>query len=449
MKFLISFSIQKCRHKDLMEDILLIDTPTFKLTQLEFLIRLLVTTGIGFVLGLERQIAHPSEKGDAFAGVRTFTLITFIGFVAALLSVLFHPYIFIAGLIAILILVSIAYWITANKGGIGGTTEFAAVLTYLLGGLTLSGNIDISLAITVIVLVMLSSKIKLKNIVSQITTEELSAFVIFIVLALLILPFLPNQNYGPYNVINPREIGWIIVLTSGIGFFGYVIMKFLGTNIGVLLTGIVGGLVSSTVVTWTFAKRSKEVPKLSGKFSVAIFAAATVMVVRVAIWVFIFNKPLLNELILPMALLFLSALGVTLFIYRSQIHLEQSNETIPLGEPINLKDAVFFGVLYTGILLLISYANSEYGTKGIYITSIISALTDIDAITISVSKLALNSIGFLTAQNAILIAALSNTIVKIGIALMVGSKELRKFIVIGYGIIFLAGIVGFIIINFI
>jgi uncharacterized membrane protein (DUF4010 family) len=431
-----------------MEDILLIDTPEFQLTQLEFLIRLLVTTGIGFVLGLERQFSHKTEKGEVFAGVRTITLVGLIGFVSALISVLYHPYIFIAGFASIMVLVAISYWITAHRGEIGGTTEFATLLTFLLGGITLYGFVVVSLALTVIVLVILSLKLKIANIINKITSEELSAFVIFVVLALLILPFLPNQDFGPFNVINPREIGWIIVLTSGIGFFGYVLMKFLGTNIGILLTGIVGGLVSSTVVTWTFAKRSKIAPKLSGKFSVAIFAAASIMVIRVLIWIFIFNKPLLNEMALPLALLFFTALGVVLFIYRSQNHIATNSETIPLGEPINVKDAVFFGVLYTGILLLVSYANSEYGAKGIYVSSIISALTDIDAITISVSKLGVSNINFLTAQNAILLAALSNTIVKIGISLWAGSKELRKFILIGYGIIFLSGIAGFIIINF-
>src|SRR5690606_21302793 len=119
---------------------------------------------------------------------------------------------------------------------IDGTTEFAIIFTFLLGGLVFTGNINLSLAITVITVVLLSLKVTLRSIIGQITQTELFAFVRFVVIALLILPFLPNVFYGPYEVINPREVGWVIVLTSGIGFVGYILMKFLGTNRGILLT---------------------------------------------------------------------------------------------------------------------------------------------------------------------------------------------------------------------
>jgi uncharacterized membrane protein (DUF4010 family) len=120
---------------------------------------------------------------------------------------------------------------------------------------------------------------------------------------------------------------------------------------------------------------------------------------------------------------------------------------MPLGEPLNIKDAVFFGIVYTGILTLVSYASTEYGDKGIYISSAISALTDIDAITISMSKLGGISINYLTAQNAILLATLTNTIIKIGLSLWFGSKQLKKYVLVGYGVIFLAGLIGFVLLN--
>lgn len=429
-----------------MEDIFIIQTENFQLTQSEFLIRMLISVGIGLVIGLEREFSSSNQK-EIFAGLRSLSIVALLGFTFALLNFLVHPWLFIIGLISVVVIVSVSFWITASKGEIGSTTEFATIFTYLLGGLTLLGQIELSLALTVILVVLLSLKIKFKNIVGQINQIELSAFIRFVVIALLILPFLPNQNFGPFDVINPREIGWIIVLTSGIGFIGYILMKFMGANKGILLTGIFGGLVSSTVVTWTFSKKSKETPALSSNYAVGIFAAAIIMVVRVFIWVFIFNKDMLAGLALPLSIILITTLGTTFYFYKKQNAKEPFKDTLPLGEPLNIKDAIFFGVLYTGILILVSYASSEYGAKGIYISSAISALTDIDAIAISVSKLGGTTINFLTAQNAILLATLANTIVKIGIALYAGSKNMKKYILAGYGLIFIAGIVGFLILN--
>jgi len=261
------------------------------------------------------------------------------------------------------------------------------------------------------------------------------------------LPFLPNIYLGPFNVINPKEIGWVIVLTSGIGFVGYILMKFLGTNRGILLTSILGGLVSSTIVTFTFSKKSKETPELSQNYAVGIFAAATIMVIRMFLWVYIFNVKMLDGLLLPLLIVFFTALGITLFFYKKQSTKPHFKGEMLLGDPLNIKNSLFFGVFYTGILLLVSYASNVYGAKGIYISSAISALTDIDAIAISVSKLGGTSINFLTAQNAILLATLANTVVKIGIAIWIGSKDLKKYVLIGYGFVFIAGIIGFLILN--
>ncbi len=430
-----------------MEESFIIQTADFQLTQMDFFIRMMVATGIGFVIGLEREHASSRKKEEIFAGVRTFVLVVLLGFLATFLSLYFTEWILLGGLLGTTVIVAVSYWVSAIKGEIGGTTEFATLLAFLLGCTTFLGFIESSLAITVVVLVMLSIKVKLKSIIGRITQEEMYAFVKFVALALLILPFLPNKVIGPFDVFNPRELGWVIVLTSGIGFVGYMLMKFLGSGRGILLTGIFGGLVSSTVVTWVFSKKSKAVPELSGSCAVAILAASTIMVIRVLAWVIIFNKAILPDLLVPALLIFLAGLGASLFFYKKQQSQAKTDTDIPLGEPLNLREAVFFGFLYTGILLLVSYANSQFGTKGIYISSAIAALTDIDAITISMSKLAGDSVSMLTAQNAILLATLCNTIVKIGIALWAGSKEIRRYILIGYGLIFLAGLIGFVILN--
>ncbi|HCE53781.1 MAG TPA: MgtC/SapB family protein [Lutibacter sp.] len=431
-----------------METDLLIQIENLQLTELDFLIRMLVTVGIGFVLGLEREFSKHSKNMEVFAGIRTFTIVALLGFLTTYLSIIFTYWIFIAGFLGVLSIVAISYWVTSVKGEIGSTTEFAVIFTFLLGGLILVGSINLSLALTVVTLVLLSLKLTFRTMIGQLTQNELYAFVRFVVVALLILPFLPNEFYGPYDVINPREVGWIIVLISGIGFVGYILMKFLGTDRGILLTSILGGLVSSTFVTFTFSKKSKETPELSKIYAVGIFAAATIMVIRVLLLVFIFNKAMLAGLVLPLFIVLLTAFGIALFFYKSQFGKPHTIDKIVLGDPLNIKNAVFFGIFYMGILLLVSYANHIYGAKGIYVSSAISALTDIDAIAISVSKLGGTTMNFLIAQNAILLAVLSNTVVKIGIAVFMGSIALKKYVLIGYGCIFIAGIVGFLVLNF-
>lgn len=423
-----------------------IQTDQFQISQADFLIRMLITIGSGLLIGLEREFSNQKEN-EIFVGIRTLSIVALIGFICAFLSFIIHPWLYAIGLVGVTVLAGISYWISAYKGDIGSTTEFTTIAIYLIGGILFLGHIEIGLALTVILLVLLSLKVKFKSIVGQITQKELYAFIRFVIISLLILPFLPNNNFGPFNVINLREIGWVIVLTSGVGFVGYILMKFIGSKRGILLTGILGGLVSSTVVSWVFSKKSKETPSYSSKYAIAIFAAAAIMVLRVFVWIFIFNKALINALLIPLIIILVAAVIVTLYFYNKQHTIQQPTEKLPLGQPLNIREAFVFGVLYTGILILVSYASNTYGDSGLYITSAISGLTDIDAITISMSKLGGDSVQILTAQNAILIATLANTIIKIGISLWFGSASLRKFVLLGYGIIFVGGILAFVILN--
>lgn len=425
----------------------IIDLADFQLTQKDFFIRLFVAIGIGFLIGLEREYSALKSKEERFAGIRTFTFVVLLGFIGVLMHHVIGPWIYAGILLAVISFIGISYWITSSKGDIGGTTEFTALIAFFLGTLSFLGYIEICLVITVLTIVLLSAKVTIKSFVGRITRQEMFDFIRFIVAALLILPFLPDIDMGPFNVINPREIGWVIILISGLGFLGYIMMKFLGAHKGILFTGIIGGLVSSTMVTWVFAKKSKELPALSAHCATAILAASSIMVIRVLLWVFIFNRSLAPGLYLPLGLIFLSAIGVTLFLYYRQSKKGDIDTSLPEGKPLNMQSAMVFGIVYTLIILLVSYTNEYFGSSGIFISSTIAGLTDIDAITISVSKLAGGSLSIPVAQNAILLATISNTIVKIGIALWAGSKELRKYIYIGYGCIFLAALIAFGILN--
>ncbi len=421
----------------------IINTIDWKVTQLDFLIRLLVATGIGILLGLEREHSAMIKSEQKFAGIRTFVFLTLLGFVGTALHYLISPWILAGVFFAVVTLTSVSYWFTAKQGDIGGTSELTGIMAVLLGCLVFMGYFEISLVITVIALVFLSSKVQLQLVIGQITQEEMYAFVRFVVIALLIFPFLPDQNFGPYNAINPREVGLVILLTSGLGFMGYVLMRVLGTGKGILLTGIVGGLVSSTLVTWIFAKKSKEHPTLATVYASGILAASTIMVLRVFLWVFLFNKFLIPGLSLSLGLMLLTAAGITVYFFLKGRKDENKEASIPLGKPLDLGSAILFGGLYVLILIGIHFANDWIGPEGTLITSGLAGLSDVDAISISIAKLSTTSLPLNTAHQAILIATLANTLMKFGIAVWAGHPVLRRFMLIGYGVIFVAALIGF------
>jgi uncharacterized membrane protein (DUF4010 family) len=424
---------------------LIIDLESFSLSQWDFLIRLTVSIGIGAVIGLERQHNAMKENSHGYSGIRTFVLHSIFGFISGIFFFLFSPWIYAALFLGLVVLTSVSYWQTVLQGDRGMTTELSSLLTFLLGSMSLYGLIEISLMITVIMVVILSSKFRLKAMVGKITADELYAFIRFVVLALLIFPFLPDQTFGPYAVLNPREIGWVVLLTSGLGFFGYMLIKFIGQNKGILLSGILGGLVSSTAVTWVFAQKSKETPNLSASCATAILAASSIMFIRVLVWTFIFNFELFQTLFFTFLAIFLSILGMTIYIFSLQKKELSSSSELPLNKPLDLKSALVFGALYMVILLVVSYANENLGESGILISSAIAGISDIDAITISVAKLSGNPLSISLAGMAILIASISNTLIKLGIGIYAGSPDLRRHLYLGYGVVFAAALFSLIV----
>jgi uncharacterized membrane protein (DUF4010 family) len=429
-----------------MGESLVIESGNFQLTQLEFLVRMLVACGIGFVIGLEREFAsHAEAKQEIFAGVRTFMIVALLGFVAALLSFAFTPWLFITALLGVIVFAAVHYLADTSKGQVGGTTEFTVLLAFLLGGATLLGYVEASLALMVIVVSLLSLKVRLHEFIGRITQEELFAFIRFVVVALLVFPFLPNEAYGPYEAINPREIGWIVILVSGLGFGGYLLTKFLGPDKGTLFAGIAGGLVSSTMTTWVFTQKSRESASFSRQCAVAILAAAAVMALRLLVLIWIFNRSLLPGLLLPVGLMLAASLGAAWYFFRRQGKPMDKQVALPLGAPLRLWEAVLFGLFFIGMLLLVNYANDVFGTKGILLSSAIAGLVDVDAIALSIAKA--RALPTLTAQNAILIAALVNTLFKMAIPLWLGAPPLRRYALMGYGLCFLGGLIGLVWIN--
>jgi uncharacterized membrane protein (DUF4010 family) len=255
----------------------------------------------------------------------------------------------------------------------------------------------------------------------------------FVVLALLILPFLPDTPFGPFAVLNPKEIGWVVLLTSGFGFLGYILIKTLGTHRGILLGGLLGGLVSSTSITWIYARKSKENPSLSGPCATAILGASTILFFRVGLWTALFSPLLFRSMAVYLLLLLLISMASTFFTY-SKSKGEKAEENASLHKPLDLVSALVFGGIYMGILLGVSYANDYFGDQGTLLSSAIAGLADIDAVSISVAKLSGTTLSISLAELSLLLACLSNTLVKLLLGSYLGSPQLRTHLLIGYSI---------------
>lgn len=395
---------------------------------------------IGILVGLQREYAHdvddaPEQK--SFAGVRTFALLGLAGCTAAFAAELLNsPWVLIGLLAPIGALIAIAYYILASAGSVGITTEVAAVVTMLTGALCYWDQLALAVALGVTTTVLLSLKIELHGFVARLTREDMLAALKFAIITAIILPILPNTNYGPppLDVINPYKIWLMVVLISGISFLGYVLFKVLGTQRGTGLTGLLGGLVSSTATTLSFSQRSHKSGQLAKPFALAIIIAWTIMFGRVMVEVGAIYFPLLQELWLPLVAAAAAGLVYGILLYLAPR--ADDEEDVHISNPFELRPAITFGILY-GIILLVARAAQVYlGDTGVYLSSIASGLADVDAITLTMTELSRSgNLALPTAARAIVLAVVANTVVKGGIVLAAGSRSLRMAVLPGFVLI--------------
>lgn len=406
---------------------------------------------IGMLVGLQREYSYeedrrPEEK--TFAGVRTFALFGLLGCAGAYLADLLETiWIFVALLLILGAFIAVSYFVTASAGRVGMTTEVAALMTLVAGALCYLDQLALAVALGVVATALLSFKIELHGFASQLTREDVVAALKFAIITAIVLPVLPNDSFGPppFDVLNPYKIWLIVVLISGISFLGYVLFKLVGGRRGIGLTGILGGLASSTATTLSFAERSTRTAGLARTFALAIMLAWTVMFGRIIVEVWAVNRALLTYLWVPIALTALAAVAYSVFLYVSPQQDDQ--EEVKISNPFELRTAITFGLLYAVVLLVARAAQLYLGDVGVYISSFVSGLADVDAITLSVAELSANgSLELKTAAEAIVIAAFANTLVKGGIVLASGSATLRRAILPGFVLVLAtAAVVGFLI----
>jgi len=395
-----------------------------------------IALGLGLLVGLQRESA-----ASPLAGVRTFPLVTVLGTVCGLLSQAFGGWILAAGIIALSVIIYIGKIIEMSKGhpDPGITTEVTLLLMFAVGGYLVIGDRAAAIAIGGGAAVLLHFKGELHGAVARLGAGDLKAVMQFALISLVILPVLPNRTYGPFAVLNPRNIWWMVVLIVGINLGGYIAYKFLGQRAGIVLGGILGGMVSSTATTVSYAKRAAAAPGAIGPAAIVIMIASTVVFARLLLEIATV-APAFLPAAAPwlVALLILSAVGSFALWLRSG----KDHDEMPEQEnPSELKSALLFGLIYAVVLFVAAAVKELYGNRGLYVVAALSGLTDVDAITLSTAQLV--NAGRLNADDGwrlVVVAAISNLIFKAGAVAALGRRRLFFRILPAYGVVIVAGV---------
>lgn len=409
---------------------------------------LLIVLGIGLLLGVEREFSkNKPDDEKLFAGVRTFPIVAIAGYLCLRMSEQFGMWIFAAGFLGVITLIALAYQ-SSRKKSRGTTTEFSLIMAFLLGGLVFGGEYHLAVTAAVVITALLSLKVRMHQAVYRLSRDEIQSIIIFIIITALVLPLLPDKDFGPYQAINLFKIWLIVSIFVTLNFLTYFLAKFMGEKKSVLSTGIIGGFASSTATAWFFSRQSRKQAHGGVLQAAAIVLASSIMFPRLLIWLLILNRSLFAELWLPVVLLGAIGVGAGLWIIRRHKGGEKEetdeSEAHNTSNPINLKEALVFAAIYLAIQLLVGYAHEHFGDSGTYIAAGISGLTDIDAITISMANFEKSAIGLTVAGTAVIIAALANTLVKYGFCLVFGNARLKKYSSLAFAPLFVAGI-GYII----
>lgn len=397
-----------------------------------------MAVALGLMMGLERERSgfERSQEGREDSpqrresdqievlrgslGARTFALLTLLGWISVKVGGggQAMP---IAVMAFAALMVGLFYFETSSADR-GLTTEIAALAAPLLGML-LTRDALLAVAVAVIVTLLLLSKPWIRAWIPRLHREDLTAAMQLLIVFAILLPLLPSRTLDPWGVLSPRKVGWMVALIAAVDFLGYALNRILGSRRGALLTGLVGGLVSSTVVTVTMSRQAREDPTLRGPGQVAVMLACAVMGLRVAILAGLVGGPALaRPLLLPVAAMVLVLLGASVWIHRLG-SMEMDGSAMPLRNPFHLKRAAAWGLLLATVLLASAAARAWFGDQGLMVAAGLSGLADVDPITLAVSS-QVRDVGLpaSSAVLAIILAMGSNTLAKAAFAWISGGR---------------------------
>ncbi|MEF8785386.1 MAG: MgtC/SapB family protein [Haloarculaceae archaeon] len=400
------------------------------------LLRIFLAFGIGALIGLERE---QSESGGIFAGSRTFPLFALVGAIVQA----FFPAMLPVALAALAVPLTVAYaGKVLTRDDIGLTTLTAALLTVLLGAMTVHSERGAVFAIIVggLVTVILSAKPTIHGLVDEIDESERRASLKFILVVFVVLPLLPDQKLDSLFGLNPRFVWLMVVFVTGLGFVAYLLGRILGTERGIAVTGVIGGFVSSTATTVSMAEKTTQNATLYQICAFAVVTASIVMFPRALIEVAVVNPALLPSVALPLgAMTVVGVVAAVVLYWRTT-----SGETVEpedVKNPFRLRPALLFGAIFAVVLLVSESANEWFGSSGIYVTAFVSGLADVDAMTLTLSQLAAEgTVSTAVATTGIVIAAIANTLVKAALAWLLGSRRLGKLVSLVLVVVILTGL---------
>ncbi|MEW5796997.1 MAG: MgtC/SapB family protein [Candidatus Zixiibacteriota bacterium] len=370
-------------------------------------LRFLLALGLAFLVGLERESSALISKGRVFAGVRTYALIGTFGFGCALLRETV-PLMLPIGMVALGSLAVVGYLAKLREGHVGWTSEVAAIITFVMGALCLMADIWVPMAIGIITTLLLSEKAKIEKFVENLDKTEFHAVVRFLIVSVIILPALPDQGYTEFN-LNPHHTWRVVVLVSSIGFAGYFLAKRLGDRLGLWMSGLLGGIVSSTAVSIAAGRIAARSPERGRHALQASIIASSVMYLRVLVLVWILQPGFAGH-IWP-KLLILAAIGAGVFFTVRSDHGAAPRESVePLRNPFEIRPALLFATLYVLLSVVTVMVTRFYGNAGLIALAGLVGVTDIDPFILSLVSQSADFQRLLF--SAILVSMMSNTLVK-------------------------------------
>ncbi|MBI5067163.1 MAG: DUF4010 domain-containing protein [Deltaproteobacteria bacterium] len=418
---------------------------------LEPFLSLAVAAAAGLLIGLEREQSAPHHQGTSsfLGGARTHPLFALVAGVAMLLERRLGWAAPVAAFAALVAFLVVNYADDVRRGADRGlTSEAAFLLSFLLGALATSRQVVepvgqrlvVVAAVAVVATLLLSSKPVLRPFATRVSREDVTAALKFLIVSVVVLPLLPDRALGPYGALNPRSLGWMVVLISGISFVGYAAVRLVGPERGLGLTGLVGGLASSTAVTLSMAAKAREQPALAAPCALAVVAASTVMCARVAVLIGFLNGPLLGPLALPLAGMGLGGLLAWLWLRRRPTG--ETSGGLQIQNPFELSTAFKFGLFFAAVLVGSRFAAARLGTGGIYVTGVLAGTTDVDTIALSMAELAGTQVEWRVAATAVVLGLFSNTVVKGAMAAVLGGAAFGRTVALSFGTMMAGGLAG-------
>lgn len=393
------------------------------------------------VIGLEQRRHHLKNKPETLFGTdRTYTFIGILGYLLYLLSPS-NLLLFLGGGIAIVILLAIFYWKHIElQQKFGFTSIIVVLITYCLGPLLYIKPLWLTILLVVTLLVLIELKPSFRSLAQKFGDDEFIILAKFLLMAGIILPLLPDKILLPEIPISPYKIWLVIVVISGISYLSYLVEKFIFPSKGYIITGLLGGMYSSTATTIVLARKSKEVTN-TDSFASSILLATAMMFVRILILAFIFNHQLGLSLLIPSISLSLFTFLIAWFIHKKEKNQEpQPLQIAGIKNPLEFKTALIFAVLFIIFALITKYVLNEFGTNGLNILSWIVGVTDIDPFLLGMFTGKFN-LALTVITHATLIALTSNNLIKLIYALVWSNKIIWKPLISGFSLIIVASIV--------